>query len=275
MKIYIMTDMEGVAGVTSSEDFCYPESRYYEMGRELTTQETNAAIEGAIAAGATQFLVVDGHGKGAIDPLKLHPAAQLLAGPTRTYPFGCDRSFDAAFIIGQHAKANTDGGHLCHTMSFGWENCRLNGHSIGELGLNLLYIAYFGIPTVLVSGDLACCEEAHSLLPQLETVCVKEGIKRGAPAGLTARQAERYNGAAIHLHPAVARERIRAAAQQALARLNTAPRYGINPPAEYSQPYDMQRSDRPAEDGTPGQSWRKSGADLIEVFMQPFQPHAE
>ncbi|MGH2354558.1 MAG: M55 family metallopeptidase, partial [Chloroflexota bacterium] len=62
MKIYIMTDMEGVAGVVSSVDYGAPDSRHYEVGRELTTLETNAAIEGALAAGAREFLVVDGHG---------------------------------------------------------------------------------------------------------------------------------------------------------------------------------------------------------------------
>ncbi len=100
MKIYIMTDMEGVAGVLSSVDYCDPGARYYEVGRELTTLETNAAIEGALAAGADDFLVVDGHGAGAIDPVKLHPAARLFAGRPMGYPFGCDRGFDAAFVIG-------------------------------------------------------------------------------------------------------------------------------------------------------------------------------
>ena len=51
MKIYVMTDMEGVAGVVSSVDYCYPDARYYEVGRTLTTQEANAAIEGALEAG--------------------------------------------------------------------------------------------------------------------------------------------------------------------------------------------------------------------------------
>src|SRR5829696_5209580 len=100
MKIYIMTDMEGVAGVVSSTDYCAPDSRYYEVGRELTTMETNAAIEGALEAGATDFLVVDGHGAGAINPSLLHPAARLLIGRPRPvgYPFGepeVDTAFDA------------------------------------------------------------------------------------------------------------------------------------------------------------------------------------
>jgi UDP-N-acetylglucosamine 2-epimerase len=85
LKIYIMTDMEGSAGVLNSDDYCHQTSRHYEVGRELTTLETNAAIEGALAAGATDILVVDGHGQGAINPLLLHSAARLLAGRPRLH----------------------------------------------------------------------------------------------------------------------------------------------------------------------------------------------
>lgn len=78
-----MTDMEGVAGVVSSTDYCAPHSRYYEVGRELTTRETNAAIEGALDAGATEFLVVDEPGHGAIDPRLLHPPTLRHVVPAR------------------------------------------------------------------------------------------------------------------------------------------------------------------------------------------------
>ena len=266
MKIYIMTDMEGVAGVLSSVDFCAPESRYYEVGRTLTTLETNAAIEGAMEAGGTDFLVVDGHGHGAIDPLQLHPAARLLAGRPLGYPFGCDATFDAAFIIGQHAKANTDGGQLCHTGSFSCDDQMLNGRSLGELGINLLFAAYFDVPTVLVTGDLACCDEAHALVPEIETVAVKEGLKRGVPAGITSEEARRYNGGAVHLHPDVARARIREGARSAIQRLRDIPRFWIAPP------YELIRSFRPREDGTVPPPTRQYGDDLIRVLTQTPTP---
>jgi D-amino peptidase len=262
MKIYIMTDMEGVAGVLSSVDFCAPDSRYYETGRTLTTLETNASIEGALDAGAKEFLVIDGHGHGAIDPLQLHPAARLLAGRPMGYPFGCDETFDAAFIVGQHAKANTDGGHLCHTGSFGVDDQVLNGHSLGELGINMLFAAYFGVPTVLVTGDQACGEEARALVPQIETVAVKEGWKRGVPNALTAEEAHRYNGAAVHVHPELARQRIREGARRALERRRAIPRYWIEPP------YDLRRTFRRLEDGSVPAATQQHGHDLIEVLTQ-------
>jgi D-amino peptidase len=269
VKVYVMTDMEGVAGVLSSPDFCNPESRYYEVGRTLTTLETNAAIEGALEAGATEVLVVDGHGHGAIDPLQLHPAARLLAGRPLGYPFGCDASFDVAFIIGQHAKANTDGGQLCHTGSFNVEDQVLNGQSLGELGINMLFAAYFKVPTVLVTGDLACAEEAQALVPSIETVSVKEGLRRGAPAGLTGEQARRFNGGAIHDHPEVARQKIRAAARRAIERRAEIPAFWIEPP------YRLERSFRVGDDGVTPPTALQHGDDLIAVLTQKPQPLSE
>jgi D-amino peptidase len=266
VKIYIMTDMEGVAGVISSTDYCYPDARYYEIGRTLTTLETNAAIEGALEAGAVDFLVADGHGWGAIDPVQLHPAARLLAGRPLAYPFGCDSSFAAAFIIGQHARANTDGGHLCHTGSFDTEEVRLNGQVLGELGINMLFIASYGVPTVLVAGDQACCDEATALVPRIVTAAVKEGWRRGAPPGLTGQEAELYNGAATHLHPGVARERIKEAARRAVEGCASMARFWLDPPYDYVRTYRRQ------PDGRPGQTVRKAGTDLIATLNQPGLP---
>src|SRR5690242_17203725 len=138
MRVLIMTDMEGVAGVINAQDYLNAAGRLYHVGRALTTQETNAAVEGALAAGATDVLVVDGHGAGAIEPELLHPAARLLAGMPKPRAFGCDDSFDAAFVVGQHAMSNTDGGHLAHTNSWRVDSWRLNGRLIGELGKVML-----------------------------------------------------------------------------------------------------------------------------------------
>ena len=155
MKLFVMTDMEGVAGVIDSPNYCFPDSRYYERGCELTTLEVNAAIEGALEAGATDIVVIDGHGQGAITPTLLHPAAQLLTGRPRPMGAGLDESFDLAISIGQHAKSNAPGGHLAHSGSFNVEDLTINGVSIGESGRSFLSAAYFGVPYVFLSGDRA------------------------------------------------------------------------------------------------------------------------
>jgi D-amino peptidase len=232
MKVYIMTDLEGVAGVINFDDYGTPDSRYYEVARSLTTQETNAAIEGALAGGAREVLVVDGHGHGAINPLELHPKASLYAGRPMGYPFSCDDSFDAAMVVGQHAKSNTDGGHLSHTGSFVVEELSINGVSVGELGCNMLFTSYFGVPTVMVSGDFACCLEARDLVSEIEVAAVKEGTERGPATGLTGEQNKLHNGAATHLHPTRARELIREKAEAGLRRLDEIPKFWLKPPYE-------------------------------------------
>ena len=79
ISVYIMTDMEGVAGVLDFEHGTSPESRYYDLGKEFLTLEVNAAIEGFARGGATEFLVADGHGHGAINPKLLD--ARRAIGP--------------------------------------------------------------------------------------------------------------------------------------------------------------------------------------------------
>ncbi|HHY98563.1 MAG TPA: M55 family metallopeptidase [Firmicutes bacterium] len=217
MKVYILSDLEGTAGIINFDDYGEPGARYYELAKSLVTAEVNAAVEGALDAGADEILVLDGHGHGAINPLELHPSAKLLAGRPMTYPFGLDASFDAMVIVGQHSKAGTPGGHLAHTGSFDVKEYTINGISVGELGVNMLFAGYFGVPTVMVSGDDAVCNEALALVPGIEVAAVKKGLNWGA---------------AIHLHPHKARELIREKARLGIQRCRELPIYKINPPYE-------------------------------------------
>ncbi len=263
MRIYIMTDQEGVAGVTNSKDFSAPGARYYEIARELLTLEVNAAIEGALEGGAKEFLVVDGHGPGSINVQLLHPKAKLLAGRPIGYPFGCGADFDVAFSIGQHAKANTNGGHLCHTGSFHQEELLINGLSMGEMGCNFLVAAYYGVPYVFLSGDQAATEEARELVPNIVVAPIKEGLKRGSALGLTVDQNREFNGAAVHLQPERARDVIRQAAAQAVRAAKSIEPFWLEPP------YELVSILRPeAKDGP----WRSAvcrGNDLLELLQMP------
>jgi len=263
LKIYIITDMEGTAGILNFDDYCVPGNRYYERGVELATLEVNAAIEGALEAGATEILVADGHGYGGINPALLHPEARLLAGRPIDYPFGCNDSFDAAMIIGQHAKSNTDGGHLSHTGWFDQEDLTINGISLGEMGENFLFVAYFGVPTVMVSGDHAAMEEAKVLVPEIETAAVKEGWKRGPATGLTGDENRLFNGAAVHLHPTKARSLIKEKAQRGVKRCKEIQPFWIEPP------YELVSTLRPAAKGQPNRIARVNSNDLLELLRLP------
>ena len=62
-----MTDLESVAGVRDFPDWRLPEGRCYDQAQRLLTLEVNAVIAGFAAAGATEFMVADGHGRGTIN----------------------------------------------------------------------------------------------------------------------------------------------------------------------------------------------------------------
>ena len=63
MKVFIVSDLEGVSGVTNPGQIVGG-SPMYEESRRLYTEEMNAAVRGAKAAGATEIVVMDCHGAG-------------------------------------------------------------------------------------------------------------------------------------------------------------------------------------------------------------------
>lgn len=219
MKIYLMTDMEGVAGILSFEDWCVPGGRYYEKGKALCTQEANAAIEGFFNAGADQVVVADGHGRGGIDPELLDPRAELMRGWPEGYPLLLDETYDAIAFVGQHAKAGAEFAHIAHTQGFSFVDLAINGKSIGEVGQFALCAAELGVPCIFLAGDKAACLETRELIPGVETASVKRGTTHGAGDGCSTEEYARRNLSAVHMHPQQARENIRKHAGRALRRL--------------------------------------------------------
>jgi D-amino peptidase len=63
VKVFVISDMEGIAGIVRPEQTNAGEA-LYEEGRKLYTQEINAAVRGAKAGGATEIVVMDCHGAG-------------------------------------------------------------------------------------------------------------------------------------------------------------------------------------------------------------------
>ena len=263
MRIYILTDQEGVAGVVNSVDYASPEGRYYETARRLLTAEVNAAVEGALASGATEIFVLDGHGHGSIDVEQLHPEVELLTGRPIRFPFGFDGSHDALMFVGQHAKSNTDGGHLSHTGSMNQDDLILNRRSLGELGWYMQLAGYHGKPTIMLTGDQAVCDEARALVPEVETVAVKRGIRNGPATGLTGDENRLHNAAAIHRPPVKARELIRAAAERAVRRIGEIPPFFIEPP------YELVSILRPMERGGERRVAVLHDDDFVELGMMP------
>lgn len=194
MKVFISVDMEGISGVVSRDETS-PSSRNFELTRKLMTGDVNAAIQGAIDAGATTFLVNDAHGvMRNIIMEDLHSSAMLVRGWPKplSQMEGIDKNTDAVFFIGYHAKRGTSKALLDHTIdSRIIEDVRLNGLSVGEIGINAMVAGYFGVPVVLISGDLAATQEALSLLGEIEVAVIKEAVGRYSASCLPPLKAQK------------------------------------------------------------------------------------
>lgn len=224
MRLYVMTDMEGCAGILNHDDWVLPAGPFYEQGRELLTREVNAAVDGFLAAGVTEVVVFDGHGAGGLAPGLLHPGARLAGQtPRPPYPFHLTPAFAGIAWIGQHAKAGTDFSHITHTQWFDWIDLTVNGLSIGEYGEMALCARELGVPAIFAAGEEAFCREAEALTPGVVTVGVKRGTLRDGLGHLDADEYRRAKLEAVHLAPEEARRRIRAGAEAAARRLREAP----------------------------------------------------
>ncbi|HEX9730164.1 MAG TPA: M55 family metallopeptidase [Gemmatimonadales bacterium] len=192
ITVFISVDMEGLAGVVSASDV-NPTGPDYAHFRAIMAAETNAAIEGAIRAGATDILVRDSHGsKQNLLPGDLDPRAQLLrgvsAGPKNMME-GIDSTFDAVVFLGYHAKAGTPGAILEHTSTGNVIDFSINGVSLPEGGYNALVAGLYGVPVVFVAGDRAVVNQLGDLLGPIEAVAVKREIA-DASLGMSPSQAQ-------------------------------------------------------------------------------------
>lgn len=238
MRVLIMSDMEGVSGIVVWEQV-NGGAPLYEEGRRLYTEEINAAVRGAKAAGATEIVAVDCHGAGqhwsfnSYIPELLDPAVDWVSHhPWSRYTELLEKGCDAALFIGMHARAGTPDGVLCHTVSStNWRNLWFNDTLVGETGINAALCGHYGCPVLLVTGDTATAIEARELLGDgLTTVAVKHGLTRFS---------------ARNIAPARAREMIEAGAKAALQDLKAVKPYVPDQPTTLT--IELSTVDRAAE----------------------------
>jgi D-amino peptidase len=217
VKIYIMTDMEGVSGICNEQQV-KRESPNYAEGQQLLMGDINAAIAGAFDGGATEVVVNDGHGGGFNLALEQMDPRASYERPNSGFDImpTLDGSFAGLLFAGYHAMAGTLNGFLDHTQSSAsWFNYSVNGRRTGELGQCGIWAGHYGVPVLLVTGDQAACDEGRDFFGDIETVAVKQGI---------GRQHVRC------LHPEKAREQIRAAARRSLELIGSIKPYRVEPP---------------------------------------------
>jgi D-amino peptidase len=194
MKVYISVDMEGISGVVHNEHTS--ERGYdYDLARRLMMGEANAAVEGAVEAGATEVLVSDSHGGNGARNLiidTLHPAADLVTGFPRPLGqlAGLDSDYVVLLLVGYHTRSNAAGviNHTVHGRAV--NRLTIGGRELGEIGINALLAGQVGVPVGLVTGDELTCAEGLDLLPGIETATVKWTVDRYAARCLSPRQAQ-------------------------------------------------------------------------------------
>ena len=198
MRVYISVDMEGVAGVVHEDQTDPVDPRHaeeYNRFRRLMTAEANAAVEGAVTAGATKVLVNDSHWfMRNLLAEELHPAAELLSGGPKLHSMfeGIDQGFDAALCIGYHARAGVRHAIIDHSYTSRVHEVRLNGQAVGELAINAALAGSYGVPVALVSGDQALAAEAKEVLGEgVEAVVVKHAVGRFAARSVAPTEARR------------------------------------------------------------------------------------
>lgn len=182
MKLLIVNDMEGATGVVDWSQVMADQPDYPRFCKVLTG-DVNAAIHGAFKGGADEIIVTDGHNYARNLLIEeLDPRVKLNYGAPSTLSMveGVDKGVDAIMFIAYHARAGALKAVLCHTWSLNTTNVWINGRVTGEFGLNGAVAGSFGLPPLLLTGDLAVCQEAHELVPDLETVCVKTASGRYA-----------------------------------------------------------------------------------------------
>jgi D-amino peptidase len=222
--VFVITDAEGVAGICRQEQ---TEPKDPEL-RQLLTGEVNAAVEGFLAGGSDEVIVWDGHdGSQTLSAATIHPAAKLLTGGLGPSML-LERKFAAVAFLGQHSMANVRAGIMAHSYSsLGIQNLRLNGQPIGEIGTRAALAGVYGVPVILLTGDIAATEELRKIVPDAELVAVKEGLGRYVCLSMSAQ---------------TARDRIRDAAKRAVGKIGQIQPYRIEGPVTIEIEYTTRNS---------------------------------
>jgi D-amino peptidase len=188
MRIFISADIEGVAGVAHLPS-TGPNRFEFDLGRKWYTEEVLAAIEGAEAAGATEFVVADGHGTAHMLLLdRFNENVRIV----RSWPRpllqmqGIEHgTFGAAVFVGHHGSAQARLAVLAHTFTGAFRDIRVNGVSQSETTLNALVAGHFGVPLVFSSGDHDYIAHVRETLPDVETIITKEAVGKTSVNTLT------------------------------------------------------------------------------------------
>jgi D-amino peptidase len=195
MRVYISVDMEGVSGVTRWQDVSTV-GQDYQRARSWMTADVNAAVAGARAAGATDFVVEENHGVEMLCNLvldEIDEEVEVVRGQPRggaTTAAALDESCDALMLVGHHAKVGDYPGICAHTISYEeYRDVRLHGRTVSEGEIFATIAAQAGVPTVLIAGDDVIGADMQKLCPGIEVATVKRALSRTSAAIIPPKRA--------------------------------------------------------------------------------------
>ena len=199
-KIYISVDMEGVAGVVTSDQLL-PGGFEFERFRRFMTDETLAAVQAAQHAGAAEIVVSDSHGNGENLLIEAFPNDVHIV---RSWPrhglmaAGLDSTFQAVLLIGYHASASSSTGVRAHTISSAtYERVALNGQDVSEGVWVAAQAGALGVPVIFASGDDAMARELRQRLGDIVTVETKHSLGFHSALTLTPQESVARIGAGV------------------------------------------------------------------------------
>src|SRR5262249_11031483 len=223
LKVLVLYDMEGVSGASNVKHTQFAHPTEYAEGRKSLTADVNAAIAGLKAAGATEIVIVDGHGSGnnnepdVLEKELLPPAKMMYRdAPFDIYMDSYDHSFDAIVAIGMHAGAGNSVGFLSHTYTYEDIEYRVNGVPVNETMILAMGAGRLKIPVIMVSGDDRLEREVRRMLPWVRYATVKHAVDRSKAEPLPRPEIDR---------------RIESAAREALLGLASARVASAMPPS--------------------------------------------
>ncbi len=189
MRFLIMTDIEGVTGVTT-----YQQAENSQLGREMLMHDLLAVIEGIRAEGPHDIVVYDMHTDGRnIDLSQLPEDVPVVMGKPingKVYR-GVGSHFDGLFLVGLHAMSREPQALLAHSYLIQYDSIHLNGVKVGEIGMERALAGEQGIPLIFVSGDDRGCDEALALDNKIVTAVVKEALDEAQALCMTPMQTGR------------------------------------------------------------------------------------
>ena len=178
MNVFILTDVEGIAGVDSI-DYMDRHGELYKIAQKNLCHSINLSVDTLIKNGVDKVYYLDGHGGGGnvIEGMVDSRAIKCTVGEwCELLKLG---EIDCQIEIGAHARAGTIGGFLDHTISSKTNfSISFGGVEMSEFSIHAILCAAYNVPIIAVVGDEAACNQAKEYVPDIYVGAVKRADER-------------------------------------------------------------------------------------------------